>query len=71
MLGVTHVAKRSLHAALPSFWMGSKPMIVSARPDKWHSQNYVRAWWAALSRVSARSSPVVVVNQAIMPRSEG
>jgi hypothetical protein len=30
-----------------------------------------RAWWAALSRVSLRSSPRVVVNQAVMVGSVG
>jgi hypothetical protein len=37
--------------------MGSKARAVSSRTGRWSSQNYVRAWWAALSRVSSRSSP--------------
>jgi hypothetical protein len=36
---------------------GSKTMTVSSRTCRWRSQNSVRAWWAALSRASSRSSP--------------
>jgi hypothetical protein len=39
-------------------------MAVSPRIGRWRSQNFVRAWWAAHSRVSSRSSPRAVVNQA-------
>jgi hypothetical protein len=35
------------------------------------SENSMRAWWAAVSRVSSRSSPLAVVNQAIMVGSVG
>jgi hypothetical protein len=52
----------SLHTALPSFRMESKAMAVPSRTNKWHSQNSVRAWWVALSRVSLRPSPLAVVN---------
>jgi hypothetical protein len=69
--GSPTIDKRSLHAMLPSFWTGNKAMAVPARPSRWRLQNSVRAWWVALYRVSLRSSPVAVVNQAIMPGSEG
>jgi hypothetical protein len=69
--GSPTAAKRVLHAVLPSFWIGNRALAVSARPDRWHSQNSMRAWWVDLSKVSSRSSPVAVVNQAIMPGSEG
>jgi hypothetical protein len=42
-----------------------------AEDRRWRSQNFVRAWWTALSRVSLRSSPLAGVNQAIMVGSVG
>jgi hypothetical protein len=63
------------HALAPyhvaSFRMGSKAMAVSPRTGRWCSQNSVRAWSVALSRVSSRSSPRAVVNQAVIVRSVG
>jgi hypothetical protein len=65
-LGAPMAATCSLHTVLPSFQTGSKAMMVSPRTGRWFSQNSVRAWWAALSRVSLRSSPRAVVNKAVM-----
>jgi hypothetical protein len=69
--GAPTATKCSLHAALPSFQMGNKATTVLSRPDRWRSQNSMRAWWAARSRVSSRSSLVAVMNQTVMLGSEG
>jgi hypothetical protein len=46
-------------------------MVVPSRTGRSHSKNSVRFWWAALSRVSWRSLPLAVVNQAVMVGSVG
>jgi hypothetical protein len=70
-LGVTNSGYTSLYTTLPSFRTRSKAMVVPSRTGRWCLQNSVRAWWAALSRVSSRSSPLAVVNQAAIVGSEG
>jgi hypothetical protein len=50
---------------------GEQDNRVSPKTGRWRSRNSMRAWWAALSRVSSRSSPRAVVNQAVMVGSVG
>jgi hypothetical protein len=50
---------------------GNKAMGVPMVSGRSCSQNSVRARWVALSNVLSRSSPVVVVNQAVKLGSGG
>jgi hypothetical protein len=71
MLGVTNGGQALSPRCVALILDRNKATMVSMRLSRWCSQNSMRALWAALSRVSSRLSPVAVVNQDVMPRSEG
>jgi hypothetical protein len=71
VLGVAHSGQALAPCRVALALDGEQGSGSTGKARQWHSQNTVKAWWSALSRVLSRSSPMVMVNQAIMPRSEG